>query len=151
MPRPRNTFSHQIPETPVKEVCAFSDQIFVRRDLSGFKGDPKYVVNTNACAMFSKLRSSIAGVYAWRATEASDPSEKKRMIQAADFGFRQAFALCPYSPEAVFRYVNLLTGEARSEDALRVAEAALRVDSKNVQLKTLVHQLRQGKAPRNDK
>ncbi len=62
------------PETPVKEVCAFSDQIFVRRDLSGFKG--------------------------------------KRMIQAADFGFRLAFALCPYSPEAVFRYVNLLTGRS---------------------------------------
>ena len=100
--------------------------------------------------MFSKLRSSIAGVYAWRATEASEPKENTRMIQAADFGFRQAFALCPYGPEAVFRYVDLLTTETRSEDALRVPEAALRVDAKNVQLKTLVQQLRQGKAARSE-
>ncbi len=138
------------PETPVKDVCAFSDQVFARRDMSRFKGDVKYVVNTNACAMFSKLRSSIAGIYAWRATGADDPIEKKRMIEAADFGFRQAFALCPYSPEAVFRYVNLLSSKARSEDALRVAEAASNVDPNNAQLKTLVQQLRKGKAPRDD-
>jgi len=73
------------------------------------------------------------------------------MIEAADFGFRQGYPLCPYSPEAVFRYVNLLMGEARSEDALQVAEAALKVDSKNDQLKSLVQQLRKGKAPRGDK
>src|SRR5205823_7512376 len=127
------------------------DKVFARKELNGFHGDPKYVANTNACAMFSKLRSSIAGVYAWRAMKASDPVEKKRMIAAADFGFRQAYALCPYSPEAVFRYVNLLMGEARSEDALQVAEAALKVDSKNDQLKSLVQQLRKGKAPRGDK
>src|SRR5678815_2904776 len=60
-----------------------------------------------------------------------------------------AFALCPYSPEAVFRYVNLLIAEARSEDALRVAEAALNVAPKNGQFKGLVQPLRNGKTPPN--
>ena len=33
------------------------------------------------------------------------------MNDEADFAFRQAWALCPYSPETVFRYVDLLMSE----------------------------------------
>ena len=132
-------------DTPVKEVCDFAEKVYVRKDLSNFRGDPHYVGNTNACAMFSKLRSSIAGVYAWRAAQSTPPDEKKQMVAAADFGFRQAYALCPYSPEAVFRYANLLVGEARPDDALRVAQTALRVVPTNDQMKDLVRQLQKGK------
>ena len=46
------------------------------------------------------------------------------MIKEADFAFRQAFAFCPYSPEAVFRYVNLLLSLQRFDDALMVARPA---------------------------
>jgi hypothetical protein len=70
------------------------------------------------------LRSSIAGIYAWRAQHATDATEKQRMNDAADFAFRQAWVLCPYSPEAVFRYTNLLMSENRFSDALLVAETA---------------------------
>ena len=64
------------------------------------------------------------------------------MAEAADLAFRQAYALDPASPEAVFRYVNLLREESRIPDALQVAETALRVVQQNDPLKELVGELR---------
>jgi hypothetical protein len=77
--------------------------------------DPLYIGNDYAKRTFSKLRSSIGGLYAWR-LGAETPSEyrpksdtdRETLSKEADLAFRQAFALCPYSPEAVFRYVQLL-------------------------------------------
>jgi thioredoxin-like negative regulator of GroEL len=110
--------------TPVKEVADFAEKVHVKKDLNGFTGDPQFVQNEYSSKMFSKLRSSIAGLYAWRAQHADHAGEKERMNDAADFAFRQAWALCPDSPEAVFRYVNLLLSEQRAADALLVAETA---------------------------
>ena len=111
-------------DTSVGEVAAFAEKIHVKKDLSGFTGDPQFVQNENACKMYSKLRSSIAGLYAWRAQHAADAGDKKRMNDAADFAFRQAWVLCPYSPETVLRYVSLLISQNRRADALLVAETA---------------------------
>jgi hypothetical protein len=133
------------PETPVSEVCDFAERVFARRDLSGFTGDPKYVVNTNTCAMFSKLRGAIGGVYNWRMTQATEPAEKQRMLEAADYAFQQAFALCPYSLEAVFRYVALLVADGRTADALRVAQTTLKIMPENPQVTGLVQSLEQMK------
>jgi hypothetical protein len=69
-------------------------------------------------------RSSIADLYAWRAQNTADPGDKQRMNDAADFAFRQSWALCPWSIEAVFRYVQLLMDEQRIPDALIIAETA---------------------------
>jgi hypothetical protein len=63
------------------------------------------------------------------------------MSKAADFAFRQAVALCPYSPEAIFRYVNLLVSQSRIEDALAVAQLSWKVDPTNEQMKGLVDNL----------
>ncbi|MGO8764991.1 MAG: hypothetical protein ACLQSR_07640 [Limisphaerales bacterium] len=73
------------------------------------------------------MRSSIGGLYAWRAQHATDAAEKKRMNDAADFAFLQAWALCPCSMETVVRYVNLLMTEGRTADALLVAETAVKM------------------------
>ncbi len=131
------------PDTPVQKVCEFIETVYVQQDQADFKGDPEYVSNDYACKFYSKLRSAIAGVYAWRANEAKDPVEKERMRQAADFAFRQALALCPSSPEAVFRYVNLLIPAKRYEDALLVAQTASNVDPQSGALVRLVHDLQQ--------
>lgn len=112
------------PGTPVKDVAAFAEKVFARHDFSGFTGDLQFVQNNYSCKMFSKERSSIAGLYAWRAQNTTDPAERQRMNDAADFAFRQSWALCPYSPEAVFRYVNLLMSQNRKADALLVAETS---------------------------
>ena len=111
-------------DTSVSDVAAFAQRVFVKKDLSGFTGDREFLANEYPQKMFSKLRASQAGIYAWRAQQARDPAERKRMNDAADFAFRQAIALCPYSPEAVFRYVNLLISQKRFTDALAIAQSA---------------------------
>jgi hypothetical protein len=50
------------------------------------------------------------------------------MLKETDFAFRQAFVLCPGSPEAVFRYINLLVGQKRLDEATLVAETAVKLE-----------------------
>jgi len=95
-------------DTPVKEICDFVTRVYEHHDYTGFKGDRKFVRDDQAQKSFSKLRSSIGGVYSWRLSRARTPADQQRMLKEADFAFRQAFAFCPYSPEAVFRYTTLL-------------------------------------------
>jgi hypothetical protein len=135
------------PDTSISKIAAFAEKVFARRDFGGFTGDPQFVQNTYSHKMFSKERSSIAGLYAWRAQHATDAAEKKRMNAEADFAFRQAWALCPYSPEAVIRYVNLLMSESRFSDALLIAETAAKMPemkgSGGEQMRGLTEQLQQ--------
>lgn len=125
------------PETPLQTVIAFVDKTYGRKDLSGFTGNPRFVRDEDSQRMFSKLRSAIAGVYAWRigafkAVSTPDEylapagAERQRLAAAADLAFRQAFALCPYFPEAVTRYADFLLAQGRREDAISVLETGLR-------------------------
>ena len=116
-------------DTPVEQVAAFVKKTFGKQDFSGFAGDPRFIQNAYSRKMFSKLRSSLAGSYVWRMQHATDATEKERMAREADFAFRQAWVLCPDSPEAVFRYVALLMDQRRLADALLVAETAAQMPS----------------------
>jgi len=135
-------------DTPVKEIVDFIEKVYLRHDYRGFKGDLKFVRDDQAQKSFSKLRSSIAGIYAWRLS-AQCPDEYRQknaagtqaLIRETDFAFKQAFAFCPYSPEAVFRYINFLLQYNRMEDALLVAQICLKLDPYNDQVKNLVKQL----------
>ena len=135
------------PGASVEEVAAFAEKIYVKKDFNGFQGDPRFIQSSDSQKMFSKLRSSIAGLYAWRAQHTTDTLEKKRMNDAADFAFRQAFALCPYSPEAVIRYANLLMSESRFSDAFLIAETAAKMPEMKGRngdpIRSLVEQLQQ--------
>jgi hypothetical protein len=111
-------------ETSVKEIAAFAKKIFGRKDFNGFNGDTNFVENTYTTSMYSKSRSSIAGLYAWRAQNTHDELEKKRMTKLADFAFRQAWALSPYNIETIYRYVSFLLEQSRFDDALLIAETA---------------------------
>src|SRR5207253_3596397 len=93
-----------------KQIADWVEKTYLRHDYSGFTGDRKFVRDDQAQKAFSKLRSSIGGIYAWRIGDPNNrnPAVQQRMIKEADFAFRQAFAFCPYSPDAVFRYVQLL-------------------------------------------
>lgn len=156
------------PETPVKDITTFvgglyvhkkapaknpDDEVYrsiepvaVQAQVNGFTGDLRFVQNDYAKRLFSKLRSSIGGVYAWRADNTTDSVERQRMTQEADFAFRQAFAMCPYSPEAVFRYVQLLFKVNRLDDALLIAKAAQNLDPDTGSFLGLVQNLKQMKA-----
>ena len=137
-------------DTSLQVVTAFAEKIFLRHDLSGFTGDPRFVQNDYAVRAFSKWRLSIAGVYAWRAEHAASEPEKNRMTRAADFAFRQALALCPCSSEAVERYVDLLKKQNRVADAILVVETAVKIpsvrDTDTVKFRDLANQLKQMKA-----
>jgi len=128
-------------ETPVSEVCDFVEKVFLKKDLAGFRGDTAFVRSDFTTKMYSKLRCSIAGVYNWRIANSSSPEEQQRMIKEADYAFRQSFAFCPVSPEAVFRYVNLLVQLVRIDDALLIARTAARLKPKDPQLQNLITEL----------
>ena len=116
-------------DTSVQEVTAFAKKVHLKQDLSGFKGDSLFIRNDYDRKMYSKLRSSIAGLYVWRMDQATNEIEKARMAREADFAFRQALALCPSSPEAVFRYATLLLKKNQIPDAILVAETAAQFPS----------------------
>jgi len=63
------------------------------------------------------------------------------MIKEADFAFKQAYAFCPYSPEAIFRYVNLLVQLQRIDDALLIAKTSFKLDPFNGQIENLIVEL----------
>ena len=128
-------------DTSVAEVAAFAEKAFGKHYFTGFNGDPRFIENAYSHRMFSKLRSSIAGLYAWRVNHAAGADDKERMAREADFSFRQAWALCPYSPEAVYRYVNFLVQQNRFADALLVAETAAKMPEMQGQNGGQIHAL----------
>ncbi len=128
-------------DTKVEDVARFVETVYLQKDFSGFtnsagqfvkfSGDRKFIRDKDAGKAFSKLRSSIGGIYDWRINNSKSPAEQQRMIKEADFAFKQAFAFCPYSPEAVYRYVQLLANLRRVDDALLVVNTCLKLDPYN--------------------
>jgi hypothetical protein len=128
-------------KSAAKDLCDFADKVYLDKDLAGFKGDTAFARNDAAQKCFSKLRSSIAGMYVWRADHARDANEKTQMQTAAEIAFRQAYAFCPTSPEAVFGYTRLLLELKRSDAAFLVGKTSLRLDPKSRSLQDLVRTL----------
>ena len=62
---PTTPASRKSPTLPRKFICG--------NNYAGFKGDRKFVRDDDAQKAFSKLRSSIAGMYAWRLGRHSPP------------------------------------------------------------------------------
>ena len=153
-------------DTPVSNITAFAERVYVNKDYRGFKGDPRFVRDEDGQKAFSKLRSSIAGVYAWRVANQTagraaeiemrqqrqpgvplSPDDRhalevhNRMFREAEFSFKQAYAFCPYSPEALYRYVQLLAGARRFDDAILLAKTSRKLDPANGGLENLVREL----------
>lgn len=80
---------------------------------------------------FSKLRSAIAGVYAYR-----------RMFPEAEQAFREALDLYPLSPEANFRLADLLMNQRRFTDARVLIEEFLQQDPGNDKVESFLNQVR---------
>ncbi len=135
-------------DTSVKTIVDFIEKVYLQHDYQGFKGDLRFVRDESAQKAFSKLRSSISGVYAWRLGSQcpeeyrqKSPAAVESLRREADFAFKQAFAFCPYSPEAVFRYINFLLQYGRVEDAALIAQTCQKLDPYNDQVRGLVKQL----------
>jgi thioredoxin-like negative regulator of GroEL len=158
-------------DTTVQQIADFAQKVYLGNNYAGFTGDRKFIRDDDGQKAFSKLRSSIAGIYAWRLGYMpgtptppeympKSETERQQLVKETDFAFKQAFAFCPYSPEAVFRYINFLLPMAQSEqiaghadraasyldDAVLVAQTCQKLDPFNEQIKGLVNQLQEMKA-----
>lgn len=136
-------------DTSIKQICDFAEKTYIRRDLAGFTGAPEFVRDKVGQKAFSKLRSAIGGVYQWRIANSRTPEETQRMYKEAEFAFKQSFAYCPYSPEAVYKLVTLLVNQGRIEEAALIAETSLKFDPESGAMQALsanIQQIRQGQA-----
>jgi tetratricopeptide (TPR) repeat protein len=146
-------------DTTIKEICDFIERTYIRNNYKGYIGARSFVRDDDAQKAFSKLRSSQAGMYLWRCFARSPqnpngcPPEylqktaegQAALLRETDFAFKQAFTFCPYSPEAVYRYINFLLPLQRFDDAVLIAETCRKLDPENEQVINLVTQLRQFK------
>jgi hypothetical protein len=132
----------------VAELTAFMIKTYVDRDLTGFTGDPKYIEDDRAQKLYAKLRSSIGGLYQWRASQPESASQKERLLQEAEYAFGQAVALSPRNPEATYHFITCLMGQDRIDDSLLLAEVALKADPASVVFPHLAEQLRLMKSGR---
>ncbi|MEI6076320.1 MAG: DUF2723 domain-containing protein, partial [Verrucomicrobiota bacterium] len=154
-------------DTSVKQIAEFVEQTYIRNNYKGYTGNRAFVRDDDAQKAFSKLRSSQAGMYYWRMSPQCPPEFRQKtaagqtaLIRETEFAFKQAFAFCPYSPEAVYRYVNFLLQLAQGEemagrpsqalryfdDAVLVAETCKKLDPYNDQITGLIKNIQDYKA-----
>ncbi len=94
-------------------------------------GNPKFSRDVVARKTFSKLRSAIAGLYAYR-----------RNFEEAGYAFQQAIDLYPISPEANFRLADIEMQQFRFSKAREVIEAFLKEDPGNDRVGEFLVQIR---------
>jgi hypothetical protein len=135
-------------DTTVAEICDFTERVCLRRDYTGFTGDPAFVrsvqgwqelpAQRSAAKMFATRRAHAASIFVWRSNASRSRPEQEPLLREADFAYRQGLALCANVPEVVFGYVNLLRTLRKHAEALRVAETALKLDPENDAFRELV-------------
>ncbi len=82
----------------------------------GFEEDPP------AQRSFSKLRLSVARLYAYRG-----------LYPEAEYAYKQALQLCPYNSEVIFNYSEMLAKQNRLEDAQALVDQAIARDPHQTQ------------------
>jgi tetratricopeptide (TPR) repeat protein len=86
---------------------------------------------SDARKAYAKLVSSQAGLLA-----------DHQLTAEAEQEFRIALEIYPASPEALFRYVNLLTGQSRADEALPLVEKAIKSSPDDQALQGLLNNLK---------
>ncbi len=148
-------------DTSVKEICDFSERLYLHHDYRGFNGDRKFIRDDNAQKAFSKLRSSIGGTYLWRLgymgmgcppqfSARKNLEEHQRVLKEAEFALKQSFAFCPYSPEAISRFAQFLLAQQRADDAILIVKTGLKFDPGNQYVAGLLQQLESIKQSRKN-
>ncbi|MDD4737193.1 MAG: DUF2723 domain-containing protein, partial [Kiritimatiellae bacterium] len=90
----------------------------------------KFLRDVVARKTFSKLRSAIAGLYAYR-----------RNFPEAEYAFQQAIDLYPLSPEANFRLADIFMQQRKFTDARKLIEAFLEKDKGNDKVAEFLKQI----------
>ena len=77
-----------------------------------------------------------------RAEQRRLAAEQGRMFAEAELAYKQAYAMCPVSPEALQRLVNLLVTVGRVGEAAALAETSTKLDPDNAFYTNVAEQLR---------
>jgi tetratricopeptide (TPR) repeat protein len=80
--------------------------------------------------------------YSKLAANQADLLSNRNFIREAEETYRLAAEMVPYSPEAVFGYVNILASHGRAHEALPIIEKAIAADPKNQNFKELLENVR---------
>jgi hypothetical protein len=100
-------------ETSLADVCAFVDKTYRERILDDFKGERAYLTQPAVQVANGKLRTAIAGLYAWRVKQSAGAPERQRMLKEAELAFKQAYVLGPANTETVMRFTSFLMEDDR--------------------------------------
>jgi hypothetical protein len=97
-----------------------------------------------------RVISILRHIYQWRSEPQNSRGamERPRVAKEAEFAFKQAFAYCPFSPEAVFHFMNLLLNQApgpRVDDAILLLETCHKLDPYSEQISFYLEQLKKSK------
>jgi thioredoxin-like negative regulator of GroEL len=106
------------------------DKAYWDKLAADFDARPEFKRDSDAQKTFSKLRSAIGGVYAYRHLSAE-----------AEYAFQQARKLCPESPEANFRLAQLYMELGRIDDALKVLQELQKLDPLNSKIASAITQI----------
>lgn len=128
-------------ETSMDDICDFAYEVYLRGNFKGYKGDMKFLRDDDAQKSFSKLRSAITGLYWWRANSTTSVEEQQMLLREAEFAAKQAYALCPFSPEALYKLINMLVLQNRFDDSINLIMTSMMFDSENDGLKDLLAQV----------
>lgn len=101
--------------------------------------DPRFQRDEVAKKTFSKLRSTIGGLYAFRL-----------IVPEAEYALRQAIALCPESPDGNFRLAQLYVELGRFDDALAVLDDFAKHDRYNPRIPNFIDTVRTLKQQSNN-
>ena len=129
-------------ETSMDDICDFALEVYLRGNFKGYRGDMKFLRDDDAQKSFSKLRSAITGLYWWRANSTTSAEEQQLLLREAEFSAKQAYALCPFSPEALYKLVNMLVLQNRFDDSINLIMTSMMFDSENDGLKDLLAQVK---------
>jgi len=141
-----STYPNARPLGPVMEVGVHDEQNaltaeraaqsvdYWRATAQTLLGDPETPDGSDPRKAYSKLVSEQAALFLARNYKAE-----------AEQAFRIANEICPTSPEAVYRYVNMLVEQQRMQEAVQVAENALNAAPENRQFGDLLEQLKKTK------
>ncbi len=120
--------------TPITDKIVKNDTDFWNWYCDRLLNDSKFMRDIVARKSFSKLRGSLAGLYARRGRP-----------KQAEKAFQQAIALYDLSPESNYRLAELLTREGRFNEAISLFEDFIHKDPNNEQARGFLEQLQQRK------
>lgn len=119
----------QVPELSQETIK--NDRAFWNWYTPRLLSNTKFHRDVVARKTFSKLRSAIAGVYAYR-----------RLFDESEHAFKQAIDLYPLSPEANFRLADIYMQQFRFTQARTVIEEFLKGDPENDKVEEFLVQIK---------